>query len=162
MEAKPSAWAHDEALRLTVPISRVAADNVEGEAVIVNLDTGAYYTTEGAGCDAWQLLATGRTLGEVITLLGDRYAAADGEIQEYLQLLITTFLAEGLMVVLDPDDPAPGDDGTEGAGELPPLEPRPSFEPADLVSYSDMKGLLLLDPVHEVDARGWPHAAAGG
>lgn len=162
MEAEPSAWTHDEALRLTVPTSRVAADNVDGEAVIVDLDTGAYYTTEGAGSDAWQLLATGRTLGEVITLLGDRYAAADGAIHEYLQLLVTTILAEGLMVVLDPDDPAPGDDGTEGASGLPPLETRPPFEPADLVSYSDMKGLLLLDPVHEVDARGWPHAAAGG
>lgn len=135
---------------------------VDGEAVIVNLDTGAYYTTEGAGCDAWQLLASGRTLGEVITLLRDRYVAADGDIEEYLQLLITTFLAEGLMVVLHPDDPAPGDDGTKGDGGLHPVDTRSPFEPADLVSYSDMKGLLLLDPVHEVDVRGWPHAAAGG
>jgi len=45
---------------------------------------------------------------------------------------------------------------------LPAPEPRRPFEPADFISYHDMKGLLLLDPVHEVDAEGWPHAAAGG
>ena len=49
VNAEPSAWAYDESLRLTVPRSRVAADTVEGEAVIINLDTGAYYTTEGVG-----------------------------------------------------------------------------------------------------------------
>lgn len=159
MSAEPGAWAYDESLRLTVPTSRVAADTVEGEAVIVNLDTGAYYTTEGAGCDAWQLLASGRTFGEVLAVLGQRYEAADGAIEDYLELLITTFLAEGLMLVLDPADPRAVEDGSE---ELPTVETGAPFEPAELVSYHDMQGLLLLDPVHDVDARGWPHASAGG
>ena len=157
--AEPREWAHDQSLRLAVPTARVAADTVEGEAVIVNLDTGAYYTTEGAGCDAWQLLASGRTFGEVVTVLGNRYVAADGAIERYLQLLITTFLAEGLMLVLGADDSPSDDDGTD---RLPAVETRVPFEPAEFVSYHDMKGLLLLDPVHEVDAKGWPHAAAGG
>jgi hypothetical protein len=159
VDAEPNSSAYDELLRLSVPTSRVAADTVEGEAVIINLDTGEYYTTQGVGCDAWQLLALGRTVGEVVSVLGDRYAAADGAIEGYLQLLIKTFLAEGLMVVLDAGDPPPVDDGID---ELPAVETRLPFEPADFVSYRDMKGLLLLDPVHEVDAKGWPHAAAGG
>jgi hypothetical protein len=28
--------------------------------------------------------------------------------------------------------------------------------------FTDMQDIILLDPVHEVDARGWPHASAAG
>jgi hypothetical protein len=150
---------HDGSLRLAVPTSRVAADTVEGEAVIVNLDTGAYYTTEGAGCDAWELLASGRTLDEVVASLRTRYDADEGVLDDYVRNLATSFLAQGLMHVRGSDEPPSSDDGTD---EPPAADPLPPFEPADFVSYHDMKGLLLLDPVHDVDADGWPHAAAGG
>jgi hypothetical protein len=32
------------------------------------------------------------------------------------------------------------------------------FERPVLQKYSDMQDLLLLDPIHEVDETGWPHA----
>ncbi len=156
-EANPSVY--DDSLRLSVPTARVAADTVEGEAVIINLDTGEYYTTEGVGCDAWQLLAQGRPFAEVVAVLEDRYAADDGAIAAYLRQLVTTLLTEGLMVVLDADDATQVENE---ADELAAIDTRLPFEPADFVSYHDMRGLLLLDPVHEVDAKGWPHAAAGG
>ena len=35
------------------------------------------------------------------------------------------------------------------------------FAARDLVSFDDMQSLLLLDPVHDVEDRGWPHAAPG-
>jgi hypothetical protein len=152
----------DASLRLAVPTSRVAADTVEGEAVIINLDTGAYYTTEGAGCDAWQLLASGQTLGHVVESLGSRYDADDGAIEGYVQQLVKTILAEGLMHALESDGTPPVDESDEGVDGLRAVETRQPFEPAEFISYHDMKGLLLLDPVHEVDAEGWPHAAAGG
>jgi hypothetical protein len=144
-----------------VPSSRVAADTVEGEAVIINLETGAYYTTEGVGCEAWELLASSRAIHEVVDALRIRYDAPDGEVEAYVQEIVSTLLAEGLMNVLDADaqNPPSTDDVTDG---LPEIGTRPPFEPADIVSYHDMRGLLLLDPVHEVDVEGWPHAAAGG
>jgi coenzyme PQQ synthesis protein D (PqqD) len=150
---------HDAPLRLTVPSQKVAADVVEGEAVIINLDTGAYYTTEGVGCEAWELLASGRTLAEVVEALRDRYDADAGEVEAYVQELAETLLAEGLMLVFESDD---GPSAAGSADALPEAETRKPFEPADFVSYHDMRGLLLLDPVHEVEAEGWPHAAAGG
>jgi hypothetical protein len=159
VDADPTGGAYSESLRLTVPNARVAADAVEGEAVIVNLDTGAYYTTEGSGCEAWELLASGRTIGEVVASLATRYVADDGAIEDYVQDLVATLLAEGLMHVRDADEPPADDEGTDAT---PGDETRAPFAPVALVSYHDMKGLLLLDPVHEVEAEGWPHAATGG
>jgi len=154
-----SGLTYDASLRLAVPTPRVAADIVEGEAVIINLDTGAYYTTENVGCEAWQLLASGRTLHEVVDSLENRYDADDGAIEEYVQALVKTLLGEGLMHVADSDDIPSPDESRDG---LPAVATRLPFDPADFVCYHDMKGLLLLDPVHDVDPQGWPHAAAGG
>jgi hypothetical protein len=33
------------------------------------------------------------------------------------------------------------------------------FQAPALEKHSDMQDLILLDPVHEVGPRGWPHAA---
>jgi hypothetical protein len=35
------------------------------------------------------------------------------------------------------------------------------FVPPVLERYDDMEDLLLLDPVHDVDAQGWPQPAPG-
>ncbi len=60
--------------------------------------------------------------------------------------------AQGLIVERqDPVDAAVTLDVARGGQGL--LKPR-------LETYSDMQDLILLDPVHEVDERGWPHAQA--
>jgi hypothetical protein len=33
-----------------------------------------------------------------------------------------------------------------------------TFVPPKLEKYTDMQDIILLDPVHQVDNRGWPHA----
>lgn len=147
----------ERSLRLTVPTERIAADVVDGEAVIINLDTGSYYTTEGVGCDVWVLLASGMTLGQTLDQLSSRYEVPDDDLlTDYVDSLVGVLLREGLMT--EAVDASP----TAMADPLPPTAARIPFEPADFVSYDDMRQLLLLDPVHEVDERGWPHAAAGG
>ena len=158
MDRQLSEDAVDNSSRLRVPSARIAADVVDGEVVVINLDTGSYYSTDGIGCDAWVLLASGRTLGEVVDVLRDRYDAQAGEVEEYVRVLVGKIVADGLMLPASDSD-VPVD---VGAVPLPPIAARLPFEPADFVGYDDMKGLLLLDPVHEVDDRGWPHASAGG
>jgi len=143
--------------RLRVASPHVVDDVVDDEVVIVNLNTGAYYNTEGSGCDAWRLLAAEITFGDVVTTMRARYEADEGVVERYLEELIDQLIAEGLMVVADPSE----EWGADGAGVSLSSSERVPFEPARLVQFNDLKGLLLLDPVHEVDDRGWPHAAAG-
>lgn len=145
--------------RFAVPSRRVAADVVDDEVVIVDLETGSYYTTEGAGCDAWRLLAAGVRVGEVVEILGRRYSDG-GEIPEYVAMLVEAFTRQGLLVPADGPTDAAVDLGPAGSLLAPVSDPAP-FAAADVVSFDDMQSLLLLDPVHEVDDRGWPHAAPG-
>jgi len=43
---------------------------------------------------------------------------------------------------------------SQGVGERVPFV-SPSF-----TTFTDMQDIILLDPVHEVDTQGWPHASA--
>ena len=38
---------------------------------------------------------------------------------------------------------------------------RVPFVAPSFTTFTDMQDIILLDPVHEVDTRGWPHASAG-
>jgi hypothetical protein len=58
---------------------------------------------------------------------------------------------EGLVVPLEEDAASPDSTNRQ------PLPEPSGFEPPVLEKFTDMQDLILLDPVHEVDERGWPH-----
>jgi hypothetical protein len=65
---------------------------------------------------------------------------------------VTELIAEGLVVEASDRE----------RGELPALDVGDGRLDVPLIEkFTDMEDLLLLDPVHDVDARGWPHAAPG-
>ena len=143
--------------RLRIPAKGVAADILDDEVVVVNLVTGHYFSTDGAGCDVWRLLAAGVAVGSVAPILVDRYEGDPGEIAAYVDELVERIVGAGLMVAVDEGD---GQDiGPAASDVLPSVDAPLPFAPAPFLGFDDMESLLLLDPVHDVDDRGWPHAA---
>ena len=104
----------------------------------------------------WTLLAAGVPIGEVITTMTARYGDGGDDIAAYVDLIVTNVLDGGLMVVDDGTETAPA--GTE---VLAPVDTPRVFSASPFLGFDDMESLLLLDPVHEVDDKGWPHAAPG-
>ena len=72
--------------------------------------------------------------------------------------LVTELLGEKLIIPRDgPDDSdSTSLEPTSGSVEHPNQTQRLKFEKCGLTKYTDMQELLLLDPIHEVDATGWP------
>ena len=68
--------------------------------------------------------------------------------------LLDELAAEGL---IEPDG-ASGDADVAAAAP-PTTNGRLPFQAPVLEKHSDMQDLILLDPVHEVGPRGWPHTA---
>ena len=54
---------------------QVLGEVVEGEAIIVNLETGAYYSLRGAGADLWTYVERGASASEMVDGWSRRYAA---------------------------------------------------------------------------------------
>ena len=98
------------------------------------------------------------TPAEVVTGVRAHYAGDAEHIRAGVDALLAELLAESLLAPAECISAgAPGVDSNErSAGELPP------FMPPLLEKFTDMADLLLLDPIHEVDAEtGWPQPVQG-
>jgi Coenzyme PQQ synthesis protein D (PqqD) len=137
---------------------KVIFETIEGETVIVDLGTGSYFSLVGAGSIVWTELTAGRSLDEILTRLNFEFDAVPREIEKAVSDLLQELVCEGLIIAVQTAAADPR------SVESPPghLDERPSskrtFEPPRLQKFSDMQELLLLDPVHDVDSTGWPHA----
>jgi hypothetical protein len=139
--------------RFRVNTPTVTHETIDGEAVIINLDSGNYYSLVDVGSFIWGVVERGASASEVQNLVLETYQGSAMDIDQGVQELLAQLQQEDLIVPVD------------GAGEAVDLSKvAPSnnnheklpFNPPSLHKYSDMQELLLLDPIHDVDDAGWP------
>ena len=142
--------------RLKINEPTIVHENIDGETIILNLDTGHYYSTVETGADIWECLAKEMPVADMLALMRSRYLCSGGE-EESLHAFLSELEREGLIAAVAADQV---DAPLDAAQSQPVLDPsgerEKSFSPPLLNKYTDMKDLLLLDPIHEVDAAGWP------
>jgi arylsulfatase A-like enzyme len=143
-------------MRYRVNAPHVIAETIGGETIIVHLSTGCYFSLGGSAVDIWEQLATGTPVDEVTQRLSARYDAGDAELDAAVARIVDELQREELIVA---DASENGSSPTATAASDAPAERAP-FEQPTLSKFTDMQDIILLDPVHEVDARGWPHADA--
>jgi hypothetical protein len=59
--------------KYTVNIDRIVWRNIDKEAVILNLDTGFYYTLNEVGTLVWQLLDNNKDINKIINQISQDY-----------------------------------------------------------------------------------------
>lgn len=140
--------------RFRVDPAKVVHETIEGETILINLETGTYYSLRGAGPEIWGSLVAGRSAADVVAELQHRYPAAESAtVSDATERLIEQMLEEGLLADGEPrENSAPAEAGA--------AESKAMFEPPKLERYTDMQYFLLLDPIHEVHDGGWPQAPA--
>ena len=147
------------ASRFRVNAPNVTHETIDGEAVIINLDSGVYYSLDGVGANIWNLLDAGRPVEGIEEWLAAAYEEDEPDgIPTAVDELVTELSAEHLIVPMSEEHQAVGADVEPG----PPNDDgkRAAFVKPLLQRYSDMQELLLLDPIHEVDETGWPNLDA--
>ena len=137
---------------------RVMHETIEDEVIVIDLNTGSYYSLRASGAAIWHAVERGLPDDEIADAVAERYDGDRGEITAAVSELLRQLSEEGLI------------ESSNGSGEAAPAEtappaqeddrPRERFQRPVLEKHTDMQDLILLDPVHEVDARGWPHAQA--
>jgi hypothetical protein len=120
--------------RLNEPV--IAADIIDGEAVIMNLAKGHYYSLVDTGADVWAMLTQGWTAGQAAAAIAKHYGidvqAVAADVERFIGLLV----AEDILVAADTPAPAAGDYACQA----------PHYETPALSTFSDIKDLLALDP----------------
>lgn len=129
----------------------VVQETIDDEVIIVNLDSGCYYSMDGVGARIWSALARGAGAPEIARELAAQYDASDAELDAAVNELLADLESEGLIVARPADAPT---------RPAPPPAPgtRQPFTAPVLHKYDDMQDLLVLDPIQEVDETGWPTA----
>jgi Coenzyme PQQ synthesis protein D (PqqD) len=116
----------------------VASKVIDGEAIIINLANGVYYSMDKVGALVWDLLQAGHTLEEVIVGVTGRYDVAREQAEANLRDLVQELVQENLVVSIENGAAVPAQ----------PMEhqDRVPYEIPKLNIYRDMGDLLALDP----------------
>jgi hypothetical protein len=124
--------------RVRPNVADVAAKVIDGEAIIMNLSNGLYYSTDRVGAAIWELAARGYSLDEMTTVLVDRYGIDRQTAAADVRRLVGELLEENLVTVAQA--------GPDHRAALPELGTGLAYESPVLSKYMDMADLLALDP----------------
>jgi hypothetical protein len=138
-----------EARRFRSNSPPVVHETVEGETIVVNLDTGSYYDLNHLGGSIFELLNSGMSTAELANVTATAYGLDQAHAIRTVEEFTAQLVAEQLLAPV-----ANGAPRTTAQPDLPPTYTEPVLN-----KYTDMQELLLLDPVHEVDEAGWPSRA---
>ncbi len=130
---------------------KVVYEAFEDETVLINLDSGNYFSFSGSGALIWDCIVRGDSVGSVIENLQQHFGGSNG-IAPAVEDFVRELVEENLIVEITSE---PAKASEEVARQRMTLD---RFERPALQKYTDMQDLLLLDPIHEVDETGWPHA----
>lgn len=70
--------------------------DLDGEVVILNLESGIYFGLEGTGNDIWRLLAEGRSQAEIAEQLSARYEVSPQQARADVARFVAELCAKGL------------------------------------------------------------------
>ena len=129
----------DQTQRFDLVNGDVAAKVMDGEAVIINLTSGVYYSMDKVGAVLWDLIQSGHNLQECIDIVMTLYDISGEQVQDDAESLIRELVQEDLIVPSGREaaDPMGGESGQ--AHDQP-------YEAPILNIYRDMGDLLALDP----------------
>lgn len=142
---------------MTEPVLQINAnglvhDTIDGEAIVLNVESGTYYSLYGSAADIWNLLAVGGLQSDLCRVLADHYGSPQG-LDDDVRSFVRSLQDEGLVVLADGKTHAPMPERLDSPSQV--------WEKPALKAYEDLQDLLTIDPIHDVDDRGWPNAKRG-
>ena len=119
----------------------VAAKVIDGEAIIINLVNGSYYSMVDAGAEVWSLIERGCSLDEIVESVAASYEVDEETARADVASLSSDLLEEGLVsLASETEAGSVHKPAATHSGERSP------YEAPKLVKYTDMADLLALDP----------------
>jgi len=141
-------------LRVNTP--NVVHETIDGEAILLDLKTGNYFSLDGPGAIIWDYIANTGDWRKAIDLIVQNQDNHKESIILSVEKFIAELVEEALLVPVKDDSGFSKDDITAYENNL--ITAGVDFVEPLVNKYSDMQDLLLLDPIHDVDDKGWPEA----
>jgi hypothetical protein len=129
----------------------VVFEAFDDEVVVIHLASGAYHSLRGTAAQVMQQLAAGASSSsDIASHLSELYDAPPTSIEQDLAGFLSG-LADASIIV------AARNGGTSATSQtIKSSGHRAPYQPPVMESFHDLEQLVLLDPVHDVSAAGWP------
>ena len=136
--------------RLEVNEKEVAAKVIDGEAIIINLANGMYYSMDKAGATVWSLIAAAHSVEEIASVLAEHYGIDQQRAATDVQALVEELLEQKLVVL------AAARTEPKQQVELEAVN-GDTYETPTLNAYNDMGDVLALaPPLPQLEEEPWP------
>jgi hypothetical protein len=129
----------------------VVSEVIDGELVVMNLATGNYFSSAGTGAALWACLEAGMSAEALAAMLVARHGIAAERASADVDAFLARLRDESLVR-----------ESTDGGAvaAAPAASASGAYEAPQMHVYSDMRDLLMLDPIHDVAEEGWPSRPA--
>ena len=127
---------------------RVVDETIDGETLIIDMVTGSYFSCIGASSLAWTALTRGASIDATARAISASFEVDDATAAQDAQRFVDALRAEELLVEAG--------SGTAAVDAPAATGPSAPYEALRVEKHTDLADLILLDPVHDVSAAGWP------
>lgn len=119
--------------------AEAVAKVMDGEAILINLATGNYFSMDGVGAWIWAMIEAGDSIEAIVAQVASTCDILPQRASEDVTRLIAELVEQRLAVE---SDEAP----VSGASQQPHATEKREYVPPTLNVYTDMGDLLALDP----------------
>ncbi|MFA5321742.1 MAG: PqqD family protein [Smithella sp.] len=130
--------------------SKAISETIDGETIIINLETGYYYGVNKTATVIWNEIQKNNPLKNVSQHFLNHYEVDEDTAVKSITEIIGLLLKDDLILELDSDiSPNVMEQRTNAM--------KGKFITPQIERYDDMAGALMSDPVHDVNEDGWPN-----
>ena len=124
-------------------------DMADGQAVVINFETGMYYGMSSLGSAVTDCLVKGLSVAKIAEAL-NRISGCPEDIEGSMNVFVRKLIDKEILICTD----------DEFSDELPVEFGREAFDDGfifDVNEYAEAQDLIMADPIHDVDVdMGWP------
>jgi hypothetical protein len=125
--------------------NQVTFERIEGELILISMDSGKYYSATGTAADIFYLIENKTPISKFNEVLEKKFTQFDdSEILRFVEKILSENLIEPCLT--------PNTDLVD----LPDDYQRGKWVSPNIIEFSDLQDLILVDPVHDASLNGWP------
>jgi hypothetical protein len=130
--------------------SKAISETIDGETIIINLETGYYYSVNKSATIIWNEFQETNSSKNILKYFLDHYEVDEDTAEEHLSEIIGLLLKDDLILELDSEISVNTTKGSVDVVKGPFVIP-------EIERHDDMSRALKSDPIHDVKEEGWPN-----
>ena len=138
-----------------VPEGSISMERLDGETILINFDSGEYFSFQGSSADLLWLISAGVNRESWLACIASAFpdvTPPDPTIEEQINEFLADLVAAGIIVEVG------GEIQVDAVADpvLPDDYVRDAWMPPSVHANDDLADLLVIDPIHDTSEDGWP------